>query len=103
MKMPEFTAEASLRPAMGRYYANTVFGGPRGVGVSPTQESMGASGLTHNAILWPPPWERRVWCCAYDWAGRPRCNYFYVPVWYDCDVIYNPLPCFICRPPVVHP
>jgi hypothetical protein len=56
--------------------------------------------LRQNLVGAGRPWEKLVWCCSHV-LGLPRCTYYYVPVWYDCEVLYTPLPCWLCHPPVV--
>ncbi len=97
-KIPGFSAEASLGPTMGKYQGSTVFSSSGAGEVLPMQGLTGARIPTQN-LVWP--WEKRVWCCVPDWLGRPRCTYYYVPVWYDCTVQYTPFACWICHPPVV--
>ena len=98
MNVPGFTAEASLSRTMGRYQGNSVFGGSDALQVSPMQEFMAAP-MAAQSRSWPLPWEKKVWCCS-SFNGRPYCTYYYVPVWYQCEVIYNPYACWVCRPPV---
>ncbi len=97
-KIPGFTAEASIRPTIGKYKENTVFGSSGAVEVLPMQEFTAAPIAMQN-LVWPPPWEKRVPCCRSDQFGRPRCAYNYYPVWYQCEVSYTPFACWICYPP----
>jgi hypothetical protein len=90
MTLPGFTAEASLRPAIYKYQGETVFGSSGAVEVLPMQEFTTAPLRTLD-LLSPLPWQKQVHCCFRDRYGRPHCTYSYVPVWYDCDVLYNPL------------
>jgi hypothetical protein len=88
MKMPEFTAEASLTPATGSYQGKALFGGSRGPGVT--------------SAFCPRlrPWQKCMWCCNPDASGKPRCSYFAVPIWYDCTEVFTPYSCWLCRPDV---
>jgi hypothetical protein len=96
MKMPGFTAEASLGPAIEPYRGGVLFGSTRQAGVSPSQQSTAAS------LLGIHPWQKRVHCCCYDFYGRPFCSYRWVPIWYDCETtsIGDCYSCEICHPPV---
>lgn len=98
MKVPGFTAEVSLGRTIGKYRANTVFGSSPASEVSPMQEFT-AGPIAAQSRIWPFPWEKRVPCCV-SFNGRPYCTYYYVPVWYQCEVTYNPYACWVCRPPV---
>lgn len=99
-KIPGFTAEASLGPTIDKYQGSTVFGSSGAVEVLPMQE-FAAAPIPTQDLLWSPPWEKRVPCCVPDQFGRPRCTYYYVPVWYSCEVFYTPFACWVCHPPVV--
>jgi hypothetical protein len=99
MNMPGFTAQASLSRTMGKYQGNAVFSNSRANEVLPMQGFAAAALETHN-LVWRP-FEKLAWCCS-DWHGRPLCAYYYVPVWYDCDVTYTPYACMFCHPPVLH-
>ncbi len=94
MNMPGFTAEASLRPTIGKYQGNTVFGGSGAAQILPMQELTIAPNL-----VWPRPWEKLVPCCFYDYSGKPRCSYHPVPLWYWCERLPTELTCFVCYPP----
>lgn len=98
MNMPGFTAEVSLSRTMGKYQSKKAFGHSAEVEALQMQEFGRLSGA-EQGLSRLAPWEKRVPCCTL-FDGRPYCSYSYVPVWYDCDVIYTPLPCWICRPPV---
>lgn len=102
MALPGFTAEASVIPAMYRYQVETVFGSLGAVEILPMQE-LTTTPLRTPELLSPFPWRKQVHCCFRDRYGRPHCTYSYVPVWYDCDTVYNPLPCQICHPPPAFP
>jgi hypothetical protein len=101
MTVPGFTAEASLSRTVVTYQRNMVIGGSDAVGILPMQ-GFTAAPISSQNLTWPP-WTKRLWCCAGDMHGIPHCTYFYVPAWYDCYVVYTPLPCWICRPPVSFP
>jgi hypothetical protein len=94
MRMPEFTAEASLNPALGQYQANGVFGSSGTFRVLPMQALTSAPRLTPNLI----GVGRQAHCNTPGPSGEPRCTYFTVPVWYQCDVIFTPYSCMVCRP-----
>jgi hypothetical protein len=98
MNVPGFTAEASLNRTTGKYPGNTLWGSAGVIEISPMLQQFTAGSIENR--LWPPPWVKRVPCCS-SWFGRPICTYYYVPVWYQCDVVYNPYACWICRPPVL--
>jgi hypothetical protein len=98
MNVPGFTAEASLGRAPSHFWGNVVSCNSAAVEILPMQEFTSAP-TASGSRLWPPPWMKRVPCCI-SLFGRPYCTYSYVPVWYQCDVIYNPYACWICRPPV---
>jgi len=94
--MPRFTAEASLSPAMGEYQGYTAFGGSSAVGVLPMQTLTAAPSLTRNLV--GGLWGKQAHCCMPGPGGEPRCTYFTVPFWYQCDVILTPYSCMICHP-----
>lgn len=98
MSVPGFTAEASIGPKTGKHLGGTVFGSSGVFGVLPPQ-GLGAAVTPAQYFPWPPPWMKRVPCCTADPIdGRPRCTYYYVPIWYQCQVHYNPYACWTCSP-----
>jgi len=94
MKIPQFTAEASLGQAVGKYRVGS-FGRSLSAAVLPMQAATAAPGFFSN---WPRPWEKLVPCC-YDDNGRPVCTYYAVPVWYWCERLPTRFTCFVCFPP----
>ena len=102
MTLPGFTAEASLSRTVVTYRTNTVISSSNAVGILPMQ-GLKASPVSSQNLASALAWTKRLWCCTRDTHGIPHCTYFYVPAWYNCYVIYTPLPCWICRPPVSVP
>lgn len=96
MSLPQFTAEAALKPALGVYRANARFVDSPGGQISPTQEFTGAaSAITRSC---PRPWEKLTWCCYY-YFGRIYCNYSCVPIWWSCiNLTPNGPSCWSCHP-----
>lgn len=99
MNVPGFTAEASVGRATANFSGNVVYRNSAAVGILPMQEITSALSAGESRLS-ASPWMKRVPCCV-ALFGRPYCTYSYVPVWYQCDVIYNPYACWICRPPVL--
>jgi hypothetical protein len=97
MKIPEFSAETSLSPARGHYRGKTVFGSSS-VGVLPMQTPTAASSLTQNLVGGFHLVGKQAHCCTPGLFGEPRCTYFTVPIWYQCDVIFTPYSCMVCHP-----
>lgn len=98
MTLPGFTAEMSVRPNNDKLARSTLFGSSGVLGVLPIQ-SLGAAVTPAQFFPWPPPWMKRVACCVADPIdGRPRCSYSYVPLWWSCQVRYNPYACWTCSP-----
>jgi len=105
MRMPEFTAEASLRPAIDRYQGNAVFGDSCGVEVLPMQVSIGA--IVTGDPCFPQPWQpwlKKVPCCRYLPTGRLYCSCATYPVWFQCQNLtpWGPT-CIHCAPPLFLP
>jgi len=101
MNVPGFTAEASLGWTKAKSQRSTVSGSSSATTVLPMQ-GFTAAPVAMRSRIWPPPWEKGVPCCTPDSVGRPHCTYYYVPVWYQCEVFYTPFACWICGPPVIH-
>jgi hypothetical protein len=97
MKIPEFTAETSLSPAMGHYQGNSISGSSSVIGALAMQTSPFAPGLMQNLVGGLHS-GKQAHCCTPGLFGEPRCTYFTVPIWYQCDFIFTPYSCMVCRP-----
>src|SRR5689334_5831537 len=97
MKTPEFSAEKSLSPTRGYYQGKVLFGSSSWIGVIPMQTPT-AAGLAPNLAV-GLQLGKQAHCCSPGLFGEPRCTYFTVPIWYDCDVTFTPYSCMICHPP----
>ena len=92
MSLPQFNAEASLGPAIGRYAANAVFG-ESGVGeVSPNQNAA----ASFVGEIW-----RGMRCCGYSMlTHRIECTGQWVTAFDWCECIRTRTgPTIICFPP----